>query len=84
MIYDNEVLALAGLVTIQAARLRVPEDIGVVVWEDNPIWTAICPHLTALHRDATNLGSDGAALLISAIEGADVIEAALALTTAAE
>ena len=72
VVYDNEVLALAGLATIQAAGLRVPEDIGVVVWEDSPIWTAIRPHLTALHRDATNLGSDGAALLISAIEGAHV------------
>lgn len=72
VIYDNEVLALAGLATIQAAGLDIPQDIGVVVWEDNPIWSAIRPNLTALHRDATVLGSDGADLLIAAIEGTEV------------
>lgn len=68
-IYDNEVLALAGLATFNARRLRVPEDMAVVAWEDNIIWTAIRPQLTALRRDPAVMGVHAAQSLVGLLDG---------------
>lgn len=69
IIYDNEVLALAGLATFNAHSLEVPRDIAVVAWEDNIIWTAIRPQLTALRRDPAVMGEQAARSLLQLIDG---------------
>ncbi|MCU6480282.1 DNA-binding LacI/PurR family transcriptional regulator [Arthrobacter silviterrae] len=69
IIYDNEVLALAGLATFNAHRLDVPQDMAVVAWEDNIIWTAIRPQLTALRRDPTVMGAEAARSLLELMAG---------------
>ncbi|MBK4346293.1 LacI family DNA-binding transcriptional regulator [Lacisediminihabitans changchengi] len=72
VIFDNEVLAIAGLSELADAGLAVPEQMAVVAWEDSPIWLALRPHLTALRRDPTVLGNDGATALLAAIDGEPV------------
>ncbi|NEE02638.1 LacI family transcriptional regulator [Phytoactinopolyspora halotolerans] len=69
VIYDNEVLAVAGMGEIQAAGLRVPADVAVVTCEDTPICKAVQPALTALHRDTWGFGADIAEHLLNLIEG---------------
>lgn len=69
IIYDNEVLALAGLATFNEHKLSVPADMAVVAWEDNIIWTAIRPQLTALRRDPAVLGARAAHSLMELING---------------
>lgn len=56
IIYDNEILALAGIAAIGEAGLRVPADVAVVSWEDGPICRLSTPQLTALDRSAQLLG----------------------------
>lgn len=69
IIFDNEVLALAGLSVLTRQGIDIPGEIAVVAWEDNPIWLALRPHLTALSRDPTTLGFEGAMALLEAIDG---------------
>lgn len=71
VIYDNEVLAMAGIGTLHRCGLRIPDDMAVVAWEDNAIWRAIRPQLTALRRDPAVLGADGARLLLDRLAGGE-------------
>lgn len=81
-VFDNEVLALAGLHTLNRAGLHVPNDACVVVWEDSPVSQAIEPALTALDRDPFTLGAHAARRLLEVIGGAtgDVAEPPPSLT----
>ena len=56
VIFDNEVLAVAGLRALRAAGKSVPADISVVSCEDSAICTALQPSLTAVQRDPTVFG----------------------------
>ncbi|NYE74689.1 LacI family DNA-binding transcriptional regulator [Microlunatus parietis] len=56
IVFDNEILALAGISAITEAGLRVPDDIAVVSWEDGPICRLSTPQITALDRSAQQLG----------------------------
>ncbi|WP_129668646.1 LacI family DNA-binding transcriptional regulator [Phytoactinopolyspora endophytica] len=69
VIYDNEVLAVAGMREIQAAGLQIPADVAVVTCEDTPICGVVQPALTALYRDTWNFGADVAGHLLNLIEG---------------
>ncbi|WP_435107244.1 LacI family DNA-binding transcriptional regulator [Nocardiopsis synnemataformans] len=69
VIYDNEVLAVAGLGEIRAAGLRTPADIAVVTCEDSPMCGVVHPPLTALRRDTAAFGADVAEHLLRIIDG---------------
>jgi DNA-binding LacI/PurR family transcriptional regulator len=69
ILYDNDVMALAGLKTIQAAGLRVPDDVSLVAWEDSPFCELVHPALTALRRDVAAHGARVARHLIAASYG---------------
>jgi len=56
VLFDNEVLAVAGMRALRAAGLSVPEDISVVSCEDSAICMALTPSLTAVQRDPTVFG----------------------------
>lgn len=74
IIFDNEVLAMGGLVAILAASLRVPQDVAIASFEDSPLCRIVRPQITALARDPADLGAHAAALLIDLINGEDVDE----------
>ncbi|HEY9330501.1 MAG TPA: LacI family DNA-binding transcriptional regulator [Streptomyces sp.] len=69
LVYDNEILAVAGLGEIRRLGLAVPADVCVVVWEDTLIAGAMEPPLTALGRDAFAFGSDVADRLMATLDG---------------
>jgi len=56
VIFDNEVLAVAGVRALRAAGLSVPADISVVSCEDSAICMALTPSLTAVQRDPIVFG----------------------------
>lgn len=64
VIFDNEVLAVAGVRTLRAAGLSLPADISVASCEDSAICTALTPSLTAVQRDPTVFGEAVAAKLL--------------------
>nr|MDT0663048.1 LacI family DNA-binding transcriptional regulator [Micromonospora sp. DSM 115978] len=68
-IYDNDVMAIAGLSVAQEMGLTVPGDLSIVAWDDSPLCRLVHPPLTALSRDIPAYGALAARQLLAAVEG---------------
>jgi DNA-binding LacI/PurR family transcriptional regulator len=69
IIYDNDVMAIAGLGVAQEMGLRVPADLSLVAWDDSALCRLVHPALTALQRDIPAYGARAASLLLDIIDG---------------
>ncbi|MDR2973976.1 MAG: LacI family transcriptional regulator [Propionibacteriaceae bacterium] len=69
MIYDSELMAIAGLARLSTMKLSVPGDVSIVSWEDSQICQVLHPSLTTLDRDAVSLGRLAAADLLRLLSG---------------
>ncbi|MEJ3744270.1 LacI family DNA-binding transcriptional regulator [Actinomycetes bacterium KLBMP 9797] len=69
IIYDNDVMAIAGLAVAQEMSLAVPGDLSIVAWDDSPLCQLTHPPLTALGRDIPAYGAHAARQLLAAIAG---------------
>lgn len=69
IIYDNDVMAVAGLAVAQEMGLSVPGDLSIVAWDDSPLCSLVHPPLTALSRDVSGYGAQAARELLNAIDG---------------
>ncbi|WP_277212912.1 LacI family DNA-binding transcriptional regulator [Isoptericola croceus] len=70
IVFDNDVMALAGLGVAHELGVRVPQDVSLVAWDDSPLCEAAFPQLTALSHDVTSYGAHVARRLFDRIEGA--------------
>lgn len=70
VIYDNDVMAIAGLAVAQEMGLSVPRDLSLVAWDDSVLCQLVHPPLTALSRDIPAYGAHAAARLLEIIGGA--------------
>ncbi len=70
VVYDNDVMALAGLGVARELVVRVPEDLSLVAWDDSPLCQATYPRLTALGHDVTGYGAHVARRLFERMAGA--------------
>jgi DNA-binding LacI/PurR family transcriptional regulator len=68
IVYDNDVMAVAGLGVAQELGLSVPGDLSIVASEDSPLCRLVGPPLTVLKRDIVAYGRQGAELLFERIE----------------
>lgn len=75
IIYDNDVMAVAGLSVAQEMGLSVPGDLSIVAWDDSPLCSLVHPPLTALTRDIAAYGAHAARQLLAAIAGEPVQDA---------
>ncbi|WP_159618315.1 LacI family DNA-binding transcriptional regulator [Ruania rhizosphaerae] len=64
VIADSDQLALGALTAARAAGARIPQDVGIVSWEDTPLCEITDPQLAALRRDPFDLGSVVASALL--------------------
>lgn len=69
IIYDNDVMALAGLGVAASQGIKVPEEISIMSWDDSFMCTAVYPNLTAMGRDVVDTGKQAAGLLLKLIDG---------------
>jgi DNA-binding LacI/PurR family transcriptional regulator len=67
IIYDNDIMALAGMSVAKEMGLRVPEDLSVIAWDDSVLCTLVHPSLTALSRDVAAYGATAAQTLLALI-----------------
>jgi DNA-binding LacI/PurR family transcriptional regulator len=74
VIYDNDIMAVAGLAAAQQGGRAVPADLSIVAWDDSPICPLMHPPLTALTRDISGYGTQAARLLLAAIDGDEVAD----------
>lgn len=70
-IYDNDVMAVAGLTVAMELGLGVPSDVSIVAWDDSVLCEHTLPKLTALSHDVVAFGSHVARRLFDVVEGAD-------------
>ncbi|MEV1238744.1 LacI family DNA-binding transcriptional regulator [Nonomuraea sp. NPDC050022] len=69
IVYDNDIMAVAGLSVAQEMRLDVPRDLSIVAWDDSPLSQVVRPPLTALTRDIPAYGAHAAQRLLALIAG---------------
>jgi DNA-binding LacI/PurR family transcriptional regulator len=72
IVYDNDVMALAGVAAAQRAGLEVPGDLSVVAWDDSALCELVHPAVTALRRDIAAAGAEAARRLSLVAGGAEV------------
>jgi DNA-binding LacI/PurR family transcriptional regulator len=69
LIYDNDVMAVAGVSVAHELGVRVPHDVSVVAWDDSPLCRLVHPQLSAVNRDITAYGAHAAARLLEIVDG---------------
>ncbi|MDG4808255.1 LacI family DNA-binding transcriptional regulator [Micromonospora sp. WMMD1120] len=69
LIFDNDVMAVAGLSVAQEMGLTVPADLSIVAWDDSPLCRLVHPPLTALGRDISAYGAHAARQLLAVVAG---------------
>ena len=78
ILYDNDVMAVAGLGMAQRLGVAVPSEVSIVSWDDSVLCAITHPALTAVGRDIAGIGSTAARMLRQLADGerpADVREA---------
>jgi DNA-binding LacI/PurR family transcriptional regulator len=69
IVYDNDVMAVAGLGVAGESGLAVPADLSVVACEDSPLCQVVGPPLTVIRRDIAAYGGLATAQLFAALDG---------------
>ncbi|MFI7407622.1 LacI family DNA-binding transcriptional regulator [Streptomyces sp. NPDC049627] len=69
LIYDNDVMALAGVAAATELGCSVPRDVSVVSWEDSALCRMVKPWLSALSRDSVEFGRTAARELTALLDG---------------
>ena len=57
ILYDNDVMAAAGLGVAQRMGVSVPGGVSIISWDDSALCELMHPALTALRRDIAGAGS---------------------------
>lgn len=74
VIYDNDIMAVAGLSVAQEMGLDVPADLSLVAWDDSQLARVVRPPLTALSRDVPAYGAQAARTLLALIASGEAPE----------
>ncbi|WP_328608176.1 LacI family transcriptional regulator [Amycolatopsis sp. NBC_00345] len=69
LIYDNDVMAVAGAGVAREMGVDVPGGLSIVAWDDSPLCQFAYPPLTAVSVDVVEYGRAATELLISVIGG---------------
>lgn len=70
-IYDNDVMAVAGMSVAMELGLRIPADLSIVAWDDSVLCEHTFPPLTALSHDVVAFGAHAARRLFDVVGGAE-------------
>lgn len=63
----NNLLTQGALLSLRAGGLRVPDDVAVVGWDDNPLYELIDPPLTVVAQSSAEIGRVAAELLFERV-----------------
>ncbi len=67
-IYENDILAVAGLGVAHEMGLHVPRDVSIIAWDDSPFCQVVHPPLSAVTRDVPRLGARACRRLLELID----------------
>ena len=63
ILYDNDVMAAAGLGVAHRMGVSVPDGVSIISWDDSALCELMHPALTALRRDIAGVGATAARML---------------------
>ncbi|WP_411133816.1 LacI family DNA-binding transcriptional regulator [Streptomyces sp. C10] len=69
IIYDNDVMAVAGASVAAGRGIPVPGALSIVAWDDSALCRVTHPRLTALVRDTPGFGRLAAQELLAVLDG---------------
>jgi DNA-binding LacI/PurR family transcriptional regulator len=69
VIYDNDVMAVAGTSVAHEMGVAVPRDLSIVAWDDSVLCEIVHPPLTVLSRDIMAYGARAAERLLALLDG---------------
>jgi DNA-binding LacI/PurR family transcriptional regulator len=72
IIYDNDIMAVAGLGVAAEMRVSVPHDLSLLAWDDSQLCELVRPRLSAMSHDVFQFGAQAAELLFEALASPDV------------
>lgn len=58
IVYDNDIMAVAGLSVAAEMGLSVPRDISLIAWDDSQLCRLTHPNLSAMSHDVFGFGAD--------------------------
>ncbi|WP_304451597.1 LacI family DNA-binding transcriptional regulator [Nocardiopsis sp. YSL2] len=67
LVYDNDLMAVAGLGVAREMGVDVPSRLSIVAWEDSVLCQLVRPSLTAVSRDVPFCGGEVARMLALAV-----------------
>ncbi|MGW0365136.1 LacI family DNA-binding transcriptional regulator [Streptomyces sp. NPDC002990] len=69
LVYDNDVMAVAGIAVAAELGIPVPGRLSIVAWDDSALCRVTHPRLTALVRDTAGFGRLAAEELLAVLGG---------------
>ncbi|GLP63607.1 LacI family transcriptional regulator [Streptomyces sp. TUS-ST3] len=69
IVYDNDIMAVAGLSVAAEMGLSVPHDVSLLAWDDSQLCRLTHPTLSAMSHDVHGFGADAARTLFGVITG---------------
>ncbi|KUO12281.1 LacI family DNA-binding transcriptional regulator [Streptomyces sp. DSM 15324] len=69
IVYDNDIMAVAGLAVAAEMGLSVPRDVSLLAWDDSQLCRLTHPTLSAMSHDVHGFGAEAARTLFGAITG---------------
>lgn len=69
IVYDNDLMAVAGLSVAADLGLRVPDDVSLLAWDDSELCRLAHPALSAMRHDVAAFGAEAARTLYRVLEG---------------
>ncbi|WP_151480278.1 LacI family DNA-binding transcriptional regulator [Streptomyces albicerus] len=69
IVYDNDIMAVAGLSVASEMGLSVPGDVSLLAWDDSQLCRLTHPTLSAMSHDVHGFGADVARTLFGVITG---------------
>jgi DNA-binding LacI/PurR family transcriptional regulator len=72
IVYDNDLMAISGLVAAQRNGVEVPAELSIVAWDDSVFCQVVHPPLTALAWDVAAYGAHAARVLAQVAGGTEV------------
>ncbi|MPY55922.1 LacI family DNA-binding transcriptional regulator [Streptomyces spongiae] len=69
ILYDNDIMAVAGAAVATELGLAVPRDLSLLAWDDSQLCRLTHPTLSAMSHDVHGFGADVAQTLVAMIDG---------------
>ncbi|WP_448316573.1 LacI family DNA-binding transcriptional regulator [Streptomyces sp. CO7] len=68
IVFDNDIMAVAGLSVADELGLSVPGELSLVAWDDSQLTRVVRPGITALNRDIPAYGRHAVRTLLTLVE----------------